>query len=486
MKKQNSTSQSGNLQLEHTIKETLSSPFPLPEQVEHAKKEAFEKVRAKAAGKGSEETHTKTPSHALQSHSMAAEKDSKQAQKQNIALPKTGKHKKLKKTFFRGLAVAGAAIFSFIYFTDTGVSAQVPIVSRVFEKLGGNLEFAGDYTSLAEPVEHAKAGMEGITVNGTTVTLSEAYCNETALYLSLVVHSEEKLPDTFIGQDGKPIVEHRSLVDFDFDEEGMIDWMNGGSWHTDGELADEHTYACVIRFDLGQYYAEKGIKIPENFHAKLSLSQIVGTKLEDTRPEMPKELKDQYEAAMKENGLGLTEEDYEQFTEEQKDIEHRLFNDMWNSYYELYPDRLTYPNQYDNWILDGPWDFEFNVTRSNENVIRKEFNDEDENGLGVIAVVKTPMEITVEKEENLDHIAVVLDAEGNLMEMSSSSFQTVSISGHDTSKITVYICDYTEYMDELENYWYSEDYEEKAKVKTFQQLLEERALYYKEILFEEP
>lgn len=458
MKEQNNTLQSGNLQMEHRITEILGSPFPLPEQVEHAKEEAFAKVNAMAAGKGSQGTKNLTQGH-------------------------SSGRKKFGKLFFRGLAIAGAAIFSCIYFSNTGVSAQVPIVSHVFERLGGGLEFAGDYTGLAEPVTQDGAGAESATANGVTVTLSEAYCNETALYVSLVARSEEQLPGTLTGQDGKPIVEHQSLVDFSFDEEGMIDWTDGGSWHTDGKMVDGHTYACVIRFDLGQYYAEKNIGIPETFHTKLSLSKIVGTKLESTRPEMPQELRGQYEAAMEEHGLGLTEEEYGQFTEEQKETERQLFNDMWNAYYELYPEAQAYPNQYDNWTLDGPWDFEFDVTRNNTDVVRKEINDIDENGLGILAVVKTPMEITVEKEENLNHFLVVLDADGNLMEVSSSSFHTVSASGHDTSKIDVYICDYTEYMDELKGYWWSEDYGEKAKEKTFKQLLEERALYHKEILF---
>lgn len=477
MKQQTDTSQPYDLQLDHKIKKVLDSPFPLPEQVEQAKKEAFAKINGMAAGEISKETQGTAINRGHGSRPAA--KTSRQAQKHSGS-------RKFQKTFFPGLAVAGAAIFCCIYFTNTDVSAQVPIVSHIFEKLEKNLEFSGEYAGLAEPVGQDAAGLESITANGTTITLSEAYCNGAALYLSLSIHSQDPLPDTFIGQDGKPVVEHRTSVDFDFDEEGEIDWLNGGSWHTDGEMLDEHTYACVIRFDFGQYYAEKGVEIPDSFHTKLSISKIAGTKLEDTRPELPQELQEQYETAMKENGLGLTEEDQRQFTEEQKDTEQRLFNEMRNAYYELYPERLTYPNQYDNWILDGPWHFEFDVTRNNSDVIRKDINDVDENGLGIIAVAKTPMELTVETEENLDYFPVVLDADGNLMDASSSSFNTVSTSGHDTSKVDVYICDYIEYMDELKGYWWSEDYEEKAKVKTFRQLLDERALYHKEILFEEP
>ncbi len=465
MKKQTNHLQSGSQSLDHNIKQLMGSQFPLPAQVEHAKEEAFASIRAKASAH-SAEAHTRTcPPPA-----------GKQAPK--------GK-KKVRNAWLRGLAVAGAAVFCCMYFTTTAVFAQVPIIGHVFDMLGASLEFAGEYANLAEPVKYAQTEMESVTANGTTVTLSEAYCNETALYLSLIVHSKEQLPDTFLGQDGKPMVEHQSMIDFDFDEEGAIDWRDGGSLITDGKMVDDYTYVGVIRFDLGQYYAGHDMEIPENFHAKLSLSKIIGTKQTDTSPEMPQELLAQYEAAMKENGLGLTEEAYEQFTEEQKNTELQLRNDMWNAYYEMYPDCLAYPNSYRCWILEGPWDFEFDVARNDQNIVRQEFDD-NENGLGILAVSRTPVEITVEKEENLNHFLVILDADGNLMETSSGSSYTVSVSGHDTSKIDVYVCDYIEYMDELKGYWWSKDYPEKAKEKTFKQLLDERALYHREIVFEEP
>jgi hypothetical protein len=40
-----------------------------------------------------------------------------------------------------------------------------------------------------------------------------------------------------------------------------------------------------------------------------------------------------------------------------------------------------------------------------------------------------------------------------------------------------------EYMDELKGYYYSSDYEEKAKEKTFKQLLDERCVYSEKVSF---
>lgn len=50
------------------------------------------------------------------------------------------------------------------------------------------------------------------TVDGTTVTLSEVYCNEMALYLSMTIHTEDKFPDTFITPDGKPILSSARIL----------------------------------------------------------------------------------------------------------------------------------------------------------------------------------------------------------------------------------------------------------------------------------
>ncbi len=471
MKKQINVSLLDDTQLDDTIKKTLDCTFPLPEAVQNAQKKAFLKIRT-----------------------LAAEKEEKNLEKDaDIIAEKLQRKKnfqKIRKVFFRGFAgagVAAAALFC-VYIANPAVSAQIPVTEHIFEGLGDSLEFAGDYTNLAEPVKKSGAEIESITANGTTLTLSEVYCNETALYLSLILHSEEKIPETYLDENGKPVVEIQGLIDFDFDSEGAVNWYEGGDTFIDGAMVDDYTYAGVIRFDMGQYFAYKGTgtNVPENFPLKLSISQIFGTKLVDTRPEMPWELKQKYESAMREHGLGLTDEDYEQFTEEQKDIEHQLFNDMWNAYYEIYPERQQYPNKYDNWMMDGPWEFEFEVARNNKDIIRKDINDIDENGLGIISATRTPVEVTIEMPQNLDYFAVILDANGTLMDSNAAGCQnTASINGYDTSKIYVYICDYIEYMDELKGYWWSPDYEEKAKEKSFQQLLDERSLYHREILFDE-
>ena len=94
--------------------------------------------------------------------------------------------------------------------------------------------------------------------------------------------------------------------------------------------------------------------------------------------------------------------------------------------------------------------------------------------------MKTKFEITVEEKCSEERVAsgvfmVVLDAEGKLLPNGSSSFaDTYAINGRDVSKVYVYVCDWVEYMDDIKEHRNDADLKE---------ILEERALYGKEIVF---
>lgn len=68
----------------------------------------------------------------------------------------------------------------------------------------------------------------------------------------------------------------------------------------------------------------------------------------------------------------------------------------------------------------------------------------------------------------------MLDANGDIMPYGgvSNSNNTYAIQDRDISTVYIYLCDYYEYMDELKGYYWSDDYEEKAKTRTFKQLLD--------------
>ena len=463
---------------------------------------------------------------------------------------------RLRRTFL-GFAAAAAA-FSRVCIVNPAFASDIPIVGGIFETLGNSLGFSGDFDKYAEPAGDPEAEStqesgkpeaddvdnsgektdtvetdgkntgepkNGITAtqNGTSVTLSEVYCNDSALYLAFKIETEDKFPDTMTDQERKPIVrfgfDSAFSTSFQSEEDGML--LNS---YLDGQILDEHTYAGVLRiestdltvdekgwndfynarnsffeengidvdsfstdqiskvFGIEEYTDEilpeiggpdihdyvKEISLPEDFTLDLTVRDIIGTLPEDQSklPEIPEDIKKAYEDAMAENGLSTEEGAYDNFTEEQKDTEHRLFTEMWNAYYERYPEAADPGNEYENWILDGEWKFTVDVNKNLSDTVTKDIAVTDDDGYGVTSITKTPFEITVEMNDpEAKYVPVVLDAEGELMTGGGvvGNMETVAVQGKDTSTVYVYICDYYEYMDELKGYYWSEDYEEKAK-----------------------
>lgn len=550
-----------NTRLDDKIQKTMQRDFPLPENVDAAKMNAFAQIR---------------------------EKQSKQ-EYDNLAAKKAKQKQRKRRTFFRTCtgAAAAAAVFSAVCITNPAFAARIPLVGHVFEEIGESLGFSGDFSEYATPIggtaeaENTASGDTGKaseekadlgssadgtsdgteegtentsdtgrtlyseTKNGMTITLSELYCNDSALYVSMLLETEEKFPETMLMQEeGAPIIDlARSTLKFSYNDRELLT-----EGPLDGKIIDDHTYAGVLRFNLdysadtsdydaynekqNEFFLGLGIsqdeldhmseevntkiceligaeeltdeaiveaggpdindyrsqvEIPDSFSVELTIPQVVGTKPDAAFPEMPEDLRAEYEQGMKDNGLGLSDEDYESFTEEQKETEYELFTKMHQAYDERYPETTQYPNKYENWWVDGPWNFTFDVTKNDSETIVKEINDVDDNGLGLVSVTKTPFELTVEDGGGYDYFTVVLDADGEIMETGTfgGAANVLSLKDRDVSKVDIYICDYIEYMDELKGYYWSDDYKENKKTKTFKQLLDERALYHKEISFDE-
>ncbi|MDO5338315.1 MAG: DUF4179 domain-containing protein [Eubacteriales bacterium] len=565
MKKQNNFQNLENIRLDEKIQKTLNREFPLPENVEAAKKRAFEEIRRK------------------QEHADCVEEGIESVQE------KENKAKKSKRMLWGtcAAAAAAAAIFSAACITHPTLAAQIPLVGHVFEEIGQSLGFSGDFSkyvkALDEKTENTKAdaakihkedtenteentfgtdgedmdavegkGLYSETKNGMTVTLSEVYCNDTALYVSMVLQTEDKFPDTALMNDNAPIISlSSSVLKFSYNDRELL-----CGEYLDGKMIDEYTYAGVLRYNLNTsadntdydaYYKKRdefflslgitqeeldnmskevtakicekigaeelsdeaiaqvggpnihdyisSVEIPESFSVDISIPQIVGSKPDGAAPEMPEDIRAEYEQALednglgmlKDNGLGMSDEEYQNLPEEQKELERQLFVKMWNAYGERYPDAVSHPNQYENWWVDGPWKFTIDVTRDDSQIIIKEINDVDENGLGLVSVTKTPFELKIEDGNNYNYFTVVLDANGDIMPYGTfgGDANVMPIQERDVSTIDIYICDYIEYMDELKGYYWSEDYKENKKTKTFKELLDERALYHKEISFEE-
>ena len=566
---------------DNAIEEIMQAEFPLPKQAEDAKNEAFSRIREMAAASGNVE-NTENMVQRLQEKST--EKSTRSSGKKSSGTEKS--HKKFKAVYKTALGLtAAAAVFSAVCITNPAFAENVPLVGNVFKQLGNSLGFYGDYskyakqlTDFTEDAQSADAdgSQEGSsnsqnvqaedqnttenhnadktkdnqsyskTADGTTVTLSEVYCNELAMYLSMTIHTENKFPDTFITSDGKPDIKlsENSTVKYDY----MDEKSNLFNAYLDGKMLDDNTYAGVLRIPVedmtvdeagwtkfyevrNAFFKEKGIdvdsedfsfdklaqalgmdeysdaklpqvggpaisdyvkdiKVPDRFTMELDLKDIVGTLPEnqDTTPDIPQDLRDEYNQKMAEHGISTDDADYESLTEEQKDLEHQFFTEMWNEYYERYPEANEGDNRYNSWTLKGDWKFNVDVEKNTSDTVEKDVNVVDENGDGVLSITKTPFEITMKMQDpEAKYVAVMLDANGDILPdggVANGNAGTYAIQDRDISTVYIYLCDYYEYMDELKGYYWSDDYEEKAKTKTFKQLLDERAVADTEVHFD--
>ena len=569
---------------DNAIEEIMQAEFPLPKQVEDAKNTAFARIREMAAASGNaENTENMVRRLSEKSTKKSTEKSTGSSGKKSSGTVKS--HKKFKAVYKTALGLtAAAAVFSAVCITNPAFAENIPLVGNVFKQLGNSLGFYGDYSKyakqLTDSTEDARSAdadgsQEGInnsqnvqaedqnttendnsdktkdnesyskTVDGTTVTLSEVYCNELAMYLSMTIHTEDKFPDTFIRFDGKPDIKlsENSTVKYDY-MDGKSNLFNA---YLDGKMLDDNTYAGVLRIpvedmtvdDAGwtkfyevrnAFFKEKGIdvdsedfsfdklaqalgmdeysdeklpqvggpaisdyvkdiKVPDRFTMELDLKDIVGALPEnqDTTPDIPQDLRDEYNQKMEEHGISTDDADYESLTEEQKDLEHQFFTEMWNEYFERYPEAIEGNNRYNSWTLKGDWKFNVDVEKNTSDTVKKDVNVVDENGDGVLSITKTPFEITMKMQDpEAKYFAVMLDANGDIMPYGgvSNSNNTYAIQDRDISTVYIYLCDYYEYMDELKGYYWSDDYEEKAKTKTFKQLLDERAVASAEVHFD--
>ena len=562
---------------DNAIEEIMQAEFPLPKQAEDAKNEAFARIREMAADSGNVE-NTENMVRRL------TEKSTGSSGKKSSVTAKS--HKKFKAVYKTALGLtAAAAVFSAVCITNPAFAENIPLVGNVFKQLGNSLGFYGDYSKYAKQLTDstedalsadADGSQEGSsnsqnaqaenqnttendnsdktkddqsyskTVDGTTVTLSEVYCNELALYLSMTIHTEDKFPDTFITSDGKPDIKlsENSTVKYDY-MDGKSNLFNA---YLDGKMLDDNTYAGVLRIpvedmtvdDAGwtkfyevrnAFFKEKGIdvdsedfsfdklaqvlgmdeysdeklpqvggpaisdyvkdiKVPDRFAMELDLKDIVGILPDDqdTTPDIPQDLRDEYNQKMEEHGISTDDADYESLTEEQKDLEHQFFTEMWNEYFERYPEANEGNNRYNSWTLKGDWKFNVDVEKNTSDTVEKDVNVVDENGDGVLSITKTPFEITMKMQDpETKYFAVMLDANGDIMPyggVANGNADTYAIQDRDVSTVYIYLCDYYEYMDELKGYYWSDNYEEKAKTKTFKQLLDERAVAGTEVHFD--
>lgn len=368
-----------------------------------------------------------------------------------------------RKRMIRRVLTAAAAFMICVGFfaSQPALASRLPVIRNIFRLFQEDYSYQGDLDAVAVKLEEPEDTPEDMSVytkteDGVTVSISEAYCSVEAIYLSLMISSEEGFPDTMTDMEDKPLIHLEGTTEYSFCPNG-----SGPATGTlEGKFLDSHTYVGIYRIDILDIVGNDNTLREEYgkldaFDMSFSIEQIVGDKAEPEKLDLQGKTEKELDA--------MTDEEWQAFME------------------EITPeDRYQYPNQYENWWYDGPFSFDFHIEADKESeqaVIVDETND---TGAGLYRVVKTKFEITVEEkceEEQMQNsvFTVVLDGDGKPLPYGSSAYaNTYAIYGRNVSKIYVYVCDYTEYMDDIKGYRNDAD---------FKKILEEKALYAKEIVF---
>ena len=208
----------------------------------------------------------------------------------NIIQNKDTRTKRHKGRYVMKFAAAAAAvmlIFSGICVINPVLAENIPLVGHVFEKLGKSFSFYGDYRGYAIPLDENKDGGKNAetsseitgseksdtdnlysqTENGVTLSLSEVYCHEKAVYISLVIHAENPIPETNTQGESTILYVMGSDLDFSYVDKKDEEFL----WHElSGKMLDENTYAGVLRIDLPQ-------NPPEKFKLDFMVQKIMGS-----------------------------------------------------------------------------------------------------------------------------------------------------------------------------------------------------------------
>ncbi len=366
------------------------------------------------------------------------------------------------------------------------LASEIPILGNIFTKLSDLFPFGqipvedtvvlyhtDEKNQTLKEGEQNQSKQDSYTKKSgdITVTLTEQYASNQAIYIGVHVENAKEFPNMVQMLDGTQSLRVHLKEQYSFRTDTVEMWRD-----IDGKFENKHTFDGILRIDYSeinvddrkyqqalkeasgtdneevwitdenwsQYLSE--YEIPEMFTMKLDILNIVGDLAEPMPMEGMKSAKEQ-----------------ENMTDEE-----------WEAYMKSLPqDFYDYPNKYQNWWQEGSWSFDLTIEQKDSQSRVVEVNETNEAGIGLKSIEISSVELTFNTIEKADTVAVALDANGNKIENGSSNMYELAIADHDISKVYVYICDYEEYIDKIKAYGIEGNHFDKS----FQEILEERALF---------
>lgn len=383
--------------------------------------------------------------------------------------------------------IAAALVLSFTFCVMNPVMAkEIPVLGGLFAKVADIFAFGklpAEETTELYTVKGEDIPGTGAEVsepyrksdNGITLTLTEEYASNQAVYVGIRVENREGFPQMMENVDQTQVLRLKTREKYSFrknDAEAIVSERT-----VEGKFEDANTFIGIMRIDYSEIDTDDSkyravlqemeaqgkelpltdenyfdcmekYEIPETFAMDLDITQIVGYLADPGRPEGMK-----------------SKEELERMTDEE-----------WEAYMQTLPAEYSqFPNRYENWWKDGSWNFNLTIAQKDGNARTIMVQETNADGIGLESLEISSVEMTMHVAEPAGRMvfAVALDADGNKLENGSGNAYELATAGHDISRVYVYICDYAEYMDEIKGYGVPGNHSDKS----FKEVLEERALF---------
>ena len=382
-----------------------------------------------------------------------------------------GFRRKMARSF--GAAAAVLLLAFGICAVNPALAAEIPVIGSIFEKVRDVFSFGrlpqDEVVELTEnSVDGGKAGeadtagrfqtgtkmgdrsreserVKSVQNAGFTITFTEYYATDQAVYLGVCVESEEALPKLAVmGETGYQLMQMHVKQKYSFREDVI-----SSAWPVEGIQEDAHTFVGIMRIDY------ESIRVDSRRYEEAC-----------------------EEAERKGEPLPEINETTRDYWLDEIEIPEMFEVDM--QIYRIWAYSSEMAGKYEK---SGEWGVSFEITQSSEGMRSISVDEVNEEGIGIDHIELTPVELSVHTVETkgrlfytavLDRNGLALPA-GNAYWSDGGSKCEMMIGKHDISEVTVYICDYDAYMEIDKTLMTPGEYREE---------LERLALFKKEIQIE--
>ena len=377
-----------------------------------------------------------------------------------------------------GAGTIAAAIFIAlcVCVADPSLAANIPVLENIFAKVQDVIRFGrlpeeetrklyDEKTTDIQSVEKETEEKTVVTADsekeednyiyqdqsqGIKITFTEYYASNQAIFFGVCIENDEKFPAfATMGDADYQLIQVNTREEYSFRDTGI-----SGFRDIEGRLEDAYTFVGVMRVAYDSINVDSS-----KYDAAYDEAEKNGEELPAITAENEDYYLDYYEVP-------------EEF-EMQMQIEC-LRGYCLDTIEDESGSKYTVVNG-TKFMVRGEWNYPtVKIQKSNKDVRTIQLDEVNEEGIGVEKIEVSPVELTLHIVKPADRLlyGVVLDKNGKMLINGSSNPYELTTAGRDISTVSIYICDYDEYMDEIWGY----DYELEAAGK-LQSVLEEKALF---------